>query len=895
MADELGERVSDLIGRRVGHYTVLELLGQGGMGQVYVARDERLGRKVALKVLPPELATAPERLERFRREARSVAALHHPNIVTIHSVEEVDGLHFLTLELVRGRPLDRLIAPGGLGPERLVSIAVPLAEALAAAHAQGIIHRDLKPSNVMLTDEGQVKILDFGLAKAASGESRDGSRLATAGESMTQTGMVLGTLPYMSPEQLEGQPVDHRTDLFSLGVLLFELAVGKRPFGGDSLGAQIASILRDTPDLEREELPRPLRAILGRCLAKSVDERYASASEVAAALRGWGDQLGARGLAKAEKPGKAERVRPKLRLPTRSLLRAGVVVAALAAIAGLGWGGWQGWRAWQERGESPSASGVSVLAIQPFANLTGNPAKDYLAKGLRSGLLTRLSEFTGVQVLDQGTMPTGGDPQETLEAARRLGATALLSGEMQSAAPKVRIDLRLTDTALGMILWSGSFETEGEELGELESDMTRQVSEILAVPLSQRERERMARQLTRSLQAYDYFLRGFRQSRAPNDPKAIPKAIEMYRQSLRVDPAFALAQVGLSDMLYRSYAEGGRKKGDLEEAEASARRALELDPDLPGAQVALARVLRSKGDVQGSIALLQESLSHHPKPDVVQRELSASWVQAGNLVEAERCLRAAVAIGGSDWANWNWLGNLLSRIGRYAEAEEAFRQGVARAPGQVTLPHINLIAMYSQQGRFDQAIAAFEALDSPVEDATLAGNIGTAYFFSNRKDKWVKAEGLFRRAIELDSESYNNWTNLGDLLLEVGREREARAAYSNALARIDAGLVGSPRDIDLRVNRVLIAAKANRCDLAIDEATRIGREVPPAAQELHSLAIGYALCAHPTEALDVLRKAVDLGFSRDIVRQESELSSLRGFPEFRELVASDSLRARSGS
>ncbi|QQR72226.1 MAG: protein kinase [Holophagales bacterium] len=866
--------MSELIGHRLGHYAVVELLGQGGMGQVYAAQDEQLGRSVALKVLPPELAMSPERLERFRREARAVAALHHPSIVTIHSVEEVDGLHFLTLELVRGRPLDRVIPPGGLPPERLLSIAVPLAEALAAAHAQGIIHRDLKPSNVMLTDEGQVKILDFGLAKALAGELGDDLPSASSGDSMTATGRLVGTLPYMSPEQLEGRAVDHRTDLFSFGVLLFELAVGRRPFRGDSVGAQVASILRDEPDLDRAELPRSLRDILRRCLAKSAEARYADASAVVTALRQWGAEIAVREpSARGENepgPGKPGHAR-------KALFRVGVGVAGLALAALVGW---QAWRVGPGRAPSPVATGVSVLAIQPFANLTGNPARAGLAGTLRSALQTRLSEFTGLQVLDPGAMPTGGDPQETLEVARRLGATALLSGEMQSAAPKVRIDLRLTDTALGMILWSGSFETAGEELGELESDMTRQVSEILAVPLSQRERERMARQLTRSLQAYDDFLRGFRQSRAPSDPQAIPKAIEMYRQALRVDPEFALAQVGLSDMLYRSYAEGRRKKGDLEEAEASARRALELDPDLPGAQVALARVLRSKGDVQGSIALLQESLSHHPKPDVVQRELSTSWVEAGNLVEAERCLRAAVAIGGSDWANWNWLGSFLFRVGRYPEAERAFRQGAACAPGQMSLPAKNLIATLSQQGRFEDALVAFQQIKAPIEDATTAGNIGTAYFFSNRGDKWEKAEHYFRRATELAPENDGVWMNLGDLLVEVGRRSEAQAAYGKALEQVEAALAGAPTDHGLRVLRVEYAAKAGRCGVALEQAVEARKASRPMAEELHILGIGYALCGRSKDAIEMLRQAVALGFSAEIVRRESELASLRELAEF---------------
>ena len=273
-------------GSKLGTYEIRSPLGAGGMGEVYRATDTKLGRDVALKVLPAEMAQDPERLARFRREARAVAALNHPNVVTLYSVEEHDGIHFLTMELVEGVSLDRRIASGGLPVEQIIEIAGSLAEALAAAHEKGIVHRDLKPANVMITNEGRVKILDFGLAKDVSAESSDSATLTSAGH--TQAGIVMGTPAYMSPEQVAGRSLDHRTDIFSLGVVLHELSTGQRPFAGSSSAELVSAILRDTPPLVtdvRSELPADLARVIRRCLEKDPRYRVQTARDVSNEFR----------------------------------------------------------------------------------------------------------------------------------------------------------------------------------------------------------------------------------------------------------------------------------------------------------------------------------------------------------------------------------------------------------------------------------------------------------------------------------------------------------------------------------------------------------------------------------------------------------------------------------
>lgn len=281
--EDLGK--TSLVGRTLAHYRISAVIGAGGMGEVYRATDRKLARDIALKVLPSDMASDPDRLARFQREARAIAALNHPNVVTVYSVEESENVHFITMELIEGQPLDRLISANGLPVEQIIEIAGAIAEALAAAHQKGIVHRDLKPANVMVTNEGRVKVLDFGLAKDVGAETTNDATLTATGR--TQPGTIMGTLAYMSPEQLSGRPLDNRSDIFSYGVMMHEMAAGRRPFEGSSSAELISSILRDTPSVTdaRPDLPSDLVRVIRRCLEKDPAQRYPSTRMLASELR----------------------------------------------------------------------------------------------------------------------------------------------------------------------------------------------------------------------------------------------------------------------------------------------------------------------------------------------------------------------------------------------------------------------------------------------------------------------------------------------------------------------------------------------------------------------------------------------------------------------------------
>ena len=432
-------------GTKIGPYEIQSPLGAGGMGEVYRATDTKLGRDVALKVLPAEMAHDPERLARFRREAKALAQLDHPNIVTIHSVEESDGVHFLTMQLVEGRPLDRLIPAGGLLVEQIVGIASALADALAAAHEKGIVHRDLKPANVMVSNDGRVKVLDFGLAKDVRTTNLSDATLTSA--SQTQVGVVMGTPAYMSPEQTSGRPLDHRTDIFSLGIVLHEMATGRRPFEGNSSAELVSAILRDTaPSVTdiRPDLPSDLARIVRRCLEKDPRHRVQTARDVSNEFRDLSRQT-------------SQKTSPA---PTSA---ARAVAAADSGAVRADEGFW--------------------VAVLPFKYSGGNADLTALAEGLTEDIVTGLSRFSYLRVIARGsTAKYSSESGDVRAIGKELGARYVMEGSLRQAGTKLRLAVQLVDATTGAHLWAETYERafNPEAVFELQDDLVPRIVSTVA-------------------------------------------------------------------------------------------------------------------------------------------------------------------------------------------------------------------------------------------------------------------------------------------------------------------------------------------------------------------------------------------------------------------------------
>jgi TolB-like protein/predicted Ser/Thr protein kinase len=628
----------NLIGHTISHYRINAAIGAGGMGEVYRATDTKLGRDVALKVLPPEVASDPERLARFQREARAVAALNHPNVVTLYSVEECDGVHFLTMELIEGQSLDRLIPANGLPVERIVEIAGELAEAMAAAHEKGILHRDLKPANVMVTNEGRVKVLDFGLAKDVGAEASDDATLTSAGR--TQAGVVMGTPAYMSPEQVSGRVLDHRTDIFSLGVVLHEMATGRRPFEGTSSAELVSSILRDSPppvtDV-RSDLPADLARVIRRCLEKDPRYRMQTARDI------------------------SNEFRDLTRLASRS---SAVPTSTSRAVAA------------PDSGATRADEGFWV-AVLPFKYKGTDLGLEALADGLTEEIITGLSRFSYLRVIGRGsTARYSGESGDVRAIGKELGARYVMEGTLRQAGTKLRLAVQLVDAVSGAHLWAQNYERafSPDAVFELQDDLVPRIVStiadthgVLPYSMSQTLRNRNPDELT----PYEALLRGFAYFKHVNvaDHAGARAALE---KAVQQAPGNADCWAMLS-MLYREENNHGFnvRPDPVGRALVAARRAVDTAPSNHLAHHALASVLFFRHETAAFRSAAQRAIELNPMDGFTIGYMgflisySGDWERGCALMERARSLNP-------NHPGWYWFPPFFNayRKGDYRAALE---------------------------------------------------------------------------------------------------------------------------------------------------------------------------------------------------------------------------------
>ncbi len=444
-----------------------------------------------------------------------------------------------------------------------------------------------------------------------------------------------------------------------------------------------------------------------------------------------------------------------------------------------------------------------------------------------------------------------------------------------------RVVVSLTDTATGYVLWSKPYTAKPSELHRLQEDVASDLEALLSIPLTAKERRRLAEDPAALTRAYSHYVRGRRFLDKSDSPSGPESAADNFRQAIRLHPELAVARAGLSEALWQLY----HRDLDaqlLQQAEEQARLALEKDPDLPEAHVALACALRSTGQVEAAIEALQEALRDHPSPDQVYRELAESYERVGELEEAESYLRTATALDESDWLNWNWLGALLAKVGRYEEAREAFENAVRLAPDHIHRPLENLGTLYLYEADFDAAIETYEKIPKPIPYALLASNIATAYFFQGNMET---ALHYFAMAVDLDPKGAELRRNYGDVLLRLGDPEAAEAQYREAVALMDSELEVDPGNAELRRRRAMYSAKAGDCDSAVPEAVALRSDQPRNAFSAHHFAYVFALCGDRDLAIEAVREAIELGITPELLAQEDEFVRLSADPEFQALTA----------
>jgi TolB-like protein/tRNA A-37 threonylcarbamoyl transferase component Bud32/Flp pilus assembly protein TadD len=666
------------------------MLGEGGMGVVYRAEDSELGREVALKLLPAEMADNPKRLERFRREAKAVAAINHPNIVTIHSIESVETTHFLTMELVEGESLDHIIPPGGMPLAKVFEIAVPLADALSSAHEQGIVHRDLKPANVMVTGENRIKVLDFGLAKLIEdpeASDLEATAFPTQATELTAEGMVMGTAPYMSPEQVEGRAMDHRTDIFSLGIVLYEMATGRRPFAGDTSAALVSSILRDSPPTVteiNESLPRHLARIIQHCLEKDPEARYQSAKDVRNELKSLRREVDSGTVTTGS--GAVHISSPRSMGTRRYGLWAAAGFAAIVILAAGWWlgrgvdgasavgderaGGLSADVASAARGDTPS------VAVLPFANLSADPDNEYFTDGLTEELIGALANVEGLRIPARTSVyalkETNLDVQEI---GRRLGVDNILEGSVRKAGDQLRISAQLIKVSDGFNLWSETYDRQFEDVFVIQGEIAGNIVEALQLTLSPVEKQALRSERTTDFKAYEYYLRGRghyrRRTRTDFD-----SAREMFSNAIAIDAGYALAWAGLADTYTEFWRNYESTEENLVQAEEASREAVELDPNLAEAHAARGFALGQRQLYDEAAAAFRRAMELNPRLFEAYYYYGTVAFAAGRLETAGEMFEKATEVAPDEIRALQLLPQIYTRLGREAAAAAANRQRV---------------------------------------------------------------------------------------------------------------------------------------------------------------------------------------------------------------------------
>jgi serine/threonine protein kinase/Tfp pilus assembly protein PilF len=748
-------------GAQLGHYKIISTLGKGGMGEVYRAKDLRLGREVAIKVLPEAFAEDHDLLSRFEKEAKALAVLAHPNILTVFDFGNDNGISYTVTEVLDGESLRSKISKSRLSWKQVTEISGAIAEGMSAAHSKGIIHRDLKPENIFLCSDGRVKILDFGLVHWNPKVNVEQMSSASTQLPPTEVTRLMGTVPYMSPEQLSGSKIDSRTDIFSFGCILYEMISGKHPFLRNNFMETVAAILKDQPpkpSMAEAETPPPLERMLFRCLNKDPEDRYHSAKDLAYDLASLRNDFVSPSPIPTQtlQPVRKQSVWPRIVIASLA-----VVVIALAVFL-----------LRQKQTAAPQKIERSIAVI-PFSNMNANKEDEYFSDGITEDIITHLSKVGDLKVVSRTSSMRYKNSNKSLQQiGSELKVATVLEGSVRRQGDKLRIVAQLIDAKTDNHIWAETYDREMKDIFAIQSDVAQKIASALHAKLMPEEKKNIEKIPTQNLVAYDYYLKGrqyyLRYQRQYNE-----NAIQFFQKAVDADPNFALAYVGLCDgyVMQKGY---GVPSASFDLALDTCNKALSIDPNLAVAYSTLYKVYTFYGFIQKGEEAIQKAYKLDPNNAMVVGRLGSDYLNKGKLSEAFRFTKRSLELEPTNAFGYFTMGTIYYDLADFSQAEKSLKKSLELQP-DLEFPATYLVRLYISQGKFNQALETAKGLNLT--------NTKTSFDLMGLTESMVEN---FPKAAEYFSKGNRNYLEgrFAHALLKTGRIGEAQKVLEETKQKI---------------------------------------------------------------------------------------------------------------